>query len=73
MADNEATFADLEERIQKTLKVLESVSPTSMDGKEENEVVMGERKFTVAKYIVQFAVPSKFPFSFLRKSSQERS
>jgi uncharacterized protein len=64
MADNETTFEQLQARIQKTIEVLKSVEPTSMDGKEESPVVLktgsGEMKFTAKSYLLNFALPNFF-------------
>ena len=61
--DNEASIAELHERIDKTLKILESLSPSSMDGDIQREVLMvtasmGTFKFTAYDYIVKYCVPN---------------
>ena len=62
MEDNETTFADLQARIQKTIDLLKGVKETSMDGKEESEVVLktgaGAFKFTSTSYLLTFALPN---------------
>ena len=64
MPDNETTFADLQARIQKTIKFLETVQATSMDGKEDSPVVLktgaGEINFTAKSYLLMFALPNFF-------------
>jgi hypothetical protein len=39
MADDETTFEQLQARIQKTIDLLQTVEPASMDGKEEAPIV----------------------------------
>lgn len=62
MSDDETTFAQLQERISRTIGVLEGVKRESMEGKEGKEVVLrtGERefKFTAESYLLEFAVPN---------------
>jgi hypothetical protein len=62
MADDEVTFADLYARIDKTVAFLKAVDPTSMDGREEAEVVVktrnGSTTFTGSNYLLGFAVPN---------------
>jgi hypothetical protein len=59
MADTEKTFPELYERIEKTIKVLETLKADSMDGKTDLEITMGERKMKGEDYIIKYAVPSK--------------
>jgi uncharacterized protein len=67
MEDNEQTFAQLKERIDKTIAVLESVDPGSINGREDEEVVvkMGatEYKQSALDYTLNFAIPN-FYFHF---------
>ncbi|KFY21119.1 hypothetical protein V491_03144 [Pseudogymnoascus sp. VKM F-3775] len=62
MADEEKTFPELQERIAKTIAVLESVDPKSFEGIEDKEVIMvtrgGEQKFTGLSYVNTFAIPN---------------
>ncbi|KFY08189.1 hypothetical protein V492_06449 [Pseudogymnoascus sp. VKM F-4246] len=62
MADEEKTFPELQERIAKTIAVLESVDPKSFEGIEDKEVVLvtrsGEQKFTGLSYVNTFAIPN---------------
>lgn len=64
MDDNEASFADLQARIDRTIAVLQSLSPEAMDGKEELEVVLKSRDksttFTGRDYLLGFAIPNFF-------------
>ncbi|PQE17901.1 Helix-turn-helix-domain containing type protein [Rutstroemia sp. NJR-2017a BBW] len=65
---NPTQFPALQTRIEKTISILEALAPTSMDNKEESEVVLktssGERKFTGRDYILGFAIPN-FYFHFV--------
>jgi uncharacterized protein len=67
MADDETTFEQLQARIQKTIDLLQTVEPTSMDGKEEAAIVLrtgaGELTFTAKNYLLNFALPN-FYFHF---------
>ena len=62
MEDNEVTFADLQERIAKTLRFIESVKPEQLEGDESREIVVKgktrEMKFTAHSYVTVFAVPN---------------
>ncbi|MBW6423687.1 DUF1993 domain-containing protein [Rhizobium sp. XQZ8] len=62
MADEEATFADLHARIEKTVAFLNTIDPQSMEGREEAEVVLttrnGSRTFTGTSYALNFALPN---------------
>jgi uncharacterized protein len=62
MEDNEKTFAELQERIKKTLEILEGVDAKAFEGAEEKEVVMKvggqEKKFTGLRYLTGFALPT---------------
>ncbi|TVY76042.1 hypothetical protein LSUE1_G005479, partial [Lachnellula suecica] len=78
--DNEKTFAELQERIKKTIAFLEKVDPKSMDGMEDKEVTMttgsGELKFTGKSYVLGFAIPNFYfhtvtTYNLLRKEGVE--
>ncbi|TVY30179.1 hypothetical protein LHYA1_G001089 [Lachnellula hyalina] len=60
--DNEETFPELEVRLKKTIAFLEKVDPKSMDGMEDQEVVMqtgsGERRFSATDYVLSYAIPN---------------
>ncbi|MBP1843134.1 hypothetical protein J2046_001388 [Rhizobium petrolearium] len=62
MDDNEATFADLHARIEKTVTFLKSVDPAMMADREEAEVVLktrsGSTTFTGRNYVLGFAIPN---------------
>jgi hypothetical protein len=62
MPDNETTFEQLQARIHKTIEVLKSVDPKSMDDKDESPVILklggGEIKFTAKSYLLTFAIPN---------------
>ncbi|KAL8290316.1 hypothetical protein RQP46_002574 [Phenoliferia psychrophenolica] len=68
MKDDETSFAELQARIEKTIKVLEGVTPAMMEGKENVEVVIktskNEWKFTGESYVLDFACPN-FAFHFM--------
>lgn len=75
--DNEKTFADAYERIDKTIKFLEKVDEKAINDKEDKEVVMkrqkGDRVFPTGKdYALQFAIPNFYfhittAYALLRK------
>ena len=58
MADDETTYAQLYERVQKTIDALKAVKPESFEGKEGSEVVIKtpkrELKFTGLSYLQTF-------------------
>ncbi|MFB9953104.1 DUF1993 family protein [Rhizobium puerariae] len=62
MADGEATFAELQDRIERTVAFLKGIDPSAMAGREEAEVVLttrsGSTTFTGKSYILGFAVPN---------------
>ena len=64
MPDNETTYDELQARIAKTIELLKGVSGESVNGKDENEVIMKtskrEIKFTAKSYVLVYAVPSFF-------------
>ncbi len=64
MADTEATFTELQERIQKSLTVLASVSRESFEGKEEQVIDVrtagGQFEMKGLEYLQQFALPNFF-------------
>ena len=66
MDDNEASFAELQQRIEKTLQILQSAKREDFDFDAEVEIKVpmgkaGELPFTKKGYITNFAVPN---FSF---------
>lgn len=63
--DNEATFADLRERIAKTLAYLNGVDPATIDGREEVDITfpVGRDKTRTMKgeaYLKHWAIPNFF-------------
>jgi hypothetical protein len=77
MEDKEKTFPELQERIAKTIALLEAVKPDSMDGKEIQEVKGIKRNGVVVplngkQYTLEFSVPNFFfhvamTYALLRK------
>ncbi len=76
MDDTEKTFPDLQERIAKTIKVLESVKPEDINDKEDTEVTLktrfGDKVYTSKSYLLEFALPNFFfhvvtAYALLRK------
>lgn len=76
LPDNETTFPQLQERIQKTIEILESVKEEVVNAAEDKEVVLpsrsGEIKFTGKSYVLKFAIPNFFfhvvtAYAILRK------
>lgn len=64
MADNETTFEELQERISKTIDLLNEVKPDSTNGKEDQIIELktgaGDVKFTGKEYTQHFALPNFF-------------
>lgn len=63
--DTEATYAELQARVAKTIDFLNNgVDRAQVDGAEAREVVMkargNELKFTAERYLLQFALPNFF-------------
>jgi hypothetical protein len=60
--DTEATFDELEARIQKTLAFVKTFKPEQIDGTEGKEIVLtfGTQKFPFngQTYLIQFALPN---------------
>ena len=78
--DNEATFADLQARIDKTLEVLGSVQPGQIDGQEgrDIEIKAGTRtlNFKGQAYLTGFVLPNFYfhataAYAILRHSGVE--
>lgn len=63
-ADTETTFADLHERIAKTVRFLEGIKPADVDGDASRKVTLklssGELNFTAVQYLTTFALPNFF-------------
>jgi len=60
--DTEATIAELQARIAKTIAFVKSVKPAQIDGSEEKKITLkigGEdRSFTGSAYLLHFALPN---------------
>lgn len=60
--DEEKTFADLRERIAKTVAFLETVRPTDLDGSETREVTLNFTKLKMTlngeDYLLKFVLPN---------------
>jgi len=63
-ADDEATFAELHERLQKTIDFIRSVDAKGFEGAETREVVLKfpsrTMEFTGLSYLTGFAIPNLF-------------
>ncbi len=62
--DKEASFAELQARINQTLAYIGSFKPADIDGQEERDITITpggrEFKFTGQRYIVHWAIPNFF-------------
>ncbi len=62
--DNETSFADLQERIAKTIKFLQTIKPAQIDGKEELKISYfqhgKDRNFVGLPYLLNWALPNIF-------------
>ncbi|OHE93224.1 hypothetical protein CORC01_11449 [Colletotrichum orchidophilum] len=61
--DDETTFPQLQSRVDATISILAALEPASMDGREDEEVLMdtksmGTFRFTGYSYVVQYACPN---------------
>ncbi len=60
--DNEISFADLQERIAKTVKFLQTIKPEQIDGKEELKISYfqhgKDRNFVGLPYLQNWALPN---------------
>jgi uncharacterized protein len=63
-ADNEASFAELVSRVERTIAYLQTVRAQDIDGSETREIVRPLRgephRFTGQNYLLQFALPNFF-------------
>lgn len=61
-SDTETTFAELHDRIAKTIHFLQSLNPTQFNGCEERQVTLklpnGEINFPGEDYVLGFALPN---------------
>lgn len=62
MEDNETSFAQLLDRVQKTIQYLEKITPAQMNGTEEKEIKfsIGDYKFeyTGQQYLITWVIPN---------------
>lgn len=62
MADTEQSFAELQDRITRTIALLETVPREKIDGREDAQVVLkvpgGEIPFTGRSHVLTFALPN---------------
>ena len=60
--DNEASFADLQARITKTIDFLQTLKPAQIDGSEDRQIVLqmraGPLEFKGQAYLLHFAMPN---------------
>lgn len=60
--DNEASFADLQARITKTIDFLQGLKPAQIDGSEDRQIVLqmraGPLEFKGQAYLLHFAMPN---------------
>jgi hypothetical protein len=76
MEDNEKTFPELQDRITRTIAILEKLDPKGIDEMEDKEVVLktryGEMNLTGTSYILSYAIPNFYfhlcmAYAILRK------
>ncbi len=64
MADNEATFDELQARIAATIAFLKTVPTDSMDGREDAEIILPTPNRSITfrgkAYVLEFAIPNFF-------------
>ena len=64
MPDTEKTFAELQQRIARTIDFLKSVKPEQLAGAEDRTITLkfpqGEMKFTGKDFLTGFALPNFF-------------
>ena len=63
--DNETTFAELQDRIAKTLQFISSIPADKIDGSEAREIITRpgtpkEKKFTGQSYLLHYGLPQFF-------------
>lgn len=74
--DNEQTVEELKERIAKTIKILESVKPEQIIGKEDIKIMLpyfANKYFTGLEYVTEYLMPNFFfhittAYAILRKN-----
>ena len=61
-ADTESSFAELDERIARTLAFLDTIPPERIDGSETREIVLTfpqrELRFTGQQYLIGYLIPN---------------
>lgn len=64
LADTEASFAELQARIARTIALVEAVQPAQLTGAEDREIVIkipnAELKFSGLDYLMTWAIPNFF-------------
>lgn len=62
LADTETSFAELHARIDRTIELIEAVTPEQMNGRDGETVELklgsGARQFTAHDYLIGFALPN---------------
>lgn len=62
--DNEASFAELHARLDKTVAFLDTLTPAQFEGAAERKIVLTQRsgtiEFTGADYLTTFALPNVY-------------
>lgn len=62
--DTETTFAELQERVAKTIAFVSSLTPEQIDGSEERAITLklrsGEMNFTGQPFLLNFALPNLY-------------
>lgn len=60
--DTEATFDELQARIEKTIKFIKTITPAQIDGSEEKAIALkvggNEMHFKGQSYLLQFIIPN---------------
>jgi len=72
MDDTEKTFPELQQRIAKTIKLLEDVDPKAFEGREAIEIEFNGNKSNGVDYVLKFAMPNFYfhvmtAYAILRK------
>lgn len=62
--DTETTFAELQERVAKTIAFLKTITPTQVDGSEEKSISLkvgpNQMSFNGQDYLLQFVIPNVY-------------
>ena len=79
LADTEHSFAELHARIDRTIELIDAVTPAQMNGREEEPVEIkfpfGTMNFTAHDYLIGFALPNFYfhvttAYGILRSNGQ---